>query len=267
MVVRRLVVMFLALAVLVAPLSPAIQAAQAGGSSEMTEREEFLDKWVINGNAIGGALGATLGQYLGTVMFPGPVGWVVGSLVGGLVGGIVGNLIDNQFGGAYNYAAFDRPPIEDGGLVIEGAGTWEQALYQTDLWVVSGGGIMSLVAHFGVNLLAPFVPGGLGRFLSSYVGIFLFDAFFGTIGDNLDGLIDGGKIGAEIDEALENRKDEDERRPRAPSPFKVATRDRPDADTEARRQAYQEYMDHVEAGTERTAAGRAAYETYRALAE
>lgn len=195
---RRFFVLFLAFCVLLAPLSPALEAARAGERSESTE---FLDKWILNGGSIGSAAGATIGQWLGTVMAPGPVGWVVGSLIGGFIGGIVGTLIDNQIGGAYNYTAFDRPPLEDGGLILEGVGPWEQGFYQVDQWVIQGGNIMSLVGHFGVNIIGAMIPGPMGRFLSSYLGIFLFDAIFGTIGDNLDGLIDGGRVGREIDRA------------------------------------------------------------------
>ncbi len=272
----------LALAVLLAPVSPWVSASLAedggdrrGRSEEYQEpksddpTKDFIDKFVINGNAIGGAAGATIGQWLGTVMLPGPVGWVVGSMAGGLVGGILGNVIDNQVHLGYNYAAFNRPPMESGGLILEGVGPWEQAFYQVDQWVVNGGGIASLVAHFGVNLVGGFIPGPLGKFLQSYIGIFVFDAIFGTLGDNVDGMIDGGLIGRKLDEANGDGP-KAASAPRsafagasAPGNSKLG-----DAGTKAERdEAYREYMALVKAGRSGSAEAKAAYERYRDLAD
>lgn len=275
--VGRIGTLFLALALLVAPVAPWIDAARAeenrggdptGQSHDDSRTKDFVDKWVINGNAIGGAAGATLGQWLGTVMLPGPVGWVVGSMAGGLVGGILGNVIDNQIHNGYNYAAFDRPPMESGGLILKGVGPWEQGFYQVDQWVVNGGGIASLVAHFGVNLVGGFIPGPLGKFLQSYIGIFVFDAIFGTLGDNVDGMIDGGLIGRKIDEAkgLGPFADASTRGSFAGAPS--GSSELAGAEKRAERdEAYRKYMALVKAGSERTAEAKAAFDRYRELSD
>lgn len=268
---KRLTTLLLALAVLMAPLGPTLGVAlaaeaPAAATQEAETRADFLDKWILNGGSIGSAVGATLGQYLGTVLAPGPVGWVVGSLIGGLLGGVIGTLIDNQIHNSYNYTAFDRPPLEQGGFVLEGVGPWEQGLYQVDQWVISGGAIGSLVGHFGVNLFGSLIPGGLGRFLSTYLGIFLADAFFGTIGDNLDGFIDLGLLGREIDNARDGDPDDEaEAGPAAASDAAA----RPDLDgvlDGVRADAYRDYLALVEAGKGQSPEALRAYDRYRALA-
>lgn len=227
-----------------------------GEETETTE--DFLDKWVLNGGSIGSAAGAILGQVLGSVLFPGPIGWVVGSTLGGFLGGIVGTLIDNKIHKAYNYASFDRPPIDDGGLFLEGAGFWEQTLYQIDQWVISGGTVGSLVGHFGANMLGAVLPGGVGAFLSSIGGVFLINLLFGTIGDNLDGLIDMGKIGERVDDVREERRLAAEAEVR-PSESPAAP-----ASSEDRREAYQRYLDLMRMGEGQSAEAREAFERYQA---
>ncbi len=179
-------------------------AAEAASPREEGGFRDFLDKWIINGGSIGGAAGATIGQIIGSALLGGPAGMIVGSVVGNLVGGVAGTLIDNSINKAYNYASFDRPPLGRGGMVLKDAGEWEQFFYQIDQWAISGGGILSYIAHFGVNLLGPLVPGPIGAFLSSYLGIFVADAVIGTIGDDIDALIDGGDLGAFMDRRLES---------------------------------------------------------------
>lgn len=268
--------LWLSLCILVAPISPLLPQVFAAGvpsvqelvqraedeavpgspdAQEATSTKDFIDKWILNGGSIGGAAGATLGQWLGTVLLPGPVGWVVGSIIGGFVGGIVGTLIDNSIHKGYNYASFERPPLEQGGLVLEGVGAWEQRFYQVDQWLINGGSIGSFIGHFGVNLIGAAIPGPLGSFLSSYLGIFLFDVVFGTVGDNLDALIDGGKIGREIDKAqagesgAEITSDEDAAKPplvgRAYKKLLEAIgQDRgKDSERESVEDAYQQYLE------------------------
>jgi hypothetical protein len=264
---KRLTTLLVAMAVFLAPLGPTLGPVLAAETQEVESTADFMDKWILNGGSIGGAAGATLGQYLGTVMMPGPIGWVVGSLIGGLVGGVVGTLIDNQIHRAYNYTAFDRPPMESGGLVLEGVGPWEQGLYQVDQWVISGGNIGSLLGHFGVNLFGAFIPGGLGRFLSTYTGIFLADALFGTIGDNLDGFIDLGLLGREIDKArgtdVGDDEDEDEA-PDAPAAASTAAgRDALDRALDTvRQQAYKTWISLSEAGEGQSSEAQEAYRRF-----
>lgn len=258
---RRIYIALLAFMVLLAPCSPGISAALAEGNPPTETTSDFIDKWILNGNSIGGAAGATIGQWLGTIMAPGPVGWIVGSLVGGMIGGIIGTLIDNQIHNAYNYASFSRPPLEDGGFWLEGVGPWEQAMYQVDQWAISGGGLASLVAHFGVNLLGAAIPGPAGKFLSSYAGIFLFDAIFGTLGDNVDALVDGGDLGRELDEHFGTAVDDGPDAAAAPRGAFVEGEDPVERD-EARRQAYKRYTDLARQGKGSSPEGQAAYLEY-----
>ena len=76
---------------------------------------DFLDKWVISGNAIGNSVGAVIGQTVGAAVFP-PFGWVVGSFLGTMVGGLIGTYCDNKRHKGYNYGAFNRRPVGEGGL-------------------------------------------------------------------------------------------------------------------------------------------------------
>lgn len=263
--IRWILTWLLAWAVLLAPVSPQLGTALAAGSSESapdapgaqdsTNAKDFIDKWILNGNSIGSAAGAILGQMLGTVMFPGPVGWVVGSMIGGMVGGVIGTLIDNKIHNAYNYSSFDRPPLESGGFILEGVGPWEQAFYQTDQWVISGGGIGSLIGHFGMNLFGSFLPGPLGAIGKSFGGLFMVNVITGTIGDNLDGMIDLADVGREIDIAhgtdVESASQE---RPAASGDSALKT---------AKRALYEQYRDLVTAGKGQSAEAREIYERYR----
>ena len=217
---RRLATMLLTLCVLLAPLSPTLGPVFAEDKfftlGEETENTaDFIDKWILNGNSIGSAAGAILGQYAGALVFPmGPAGWMLGSIIGGLLGGVIGTLIDNQINQAYNYSSFNRPPLEDGGFILEGVGFWEQTLYQIDQWVISGGGIGSLTAHFGLNLFGNLLPGPLGKIAVSGAGLFMGNVVAGTIGDNIDATVDMAVVGRRLDEEFGTEAAE---RPGAPS--------------------------------------------------
>lgn len=256
---RRMATLFLAFLVLLAPLSPTLGPVLAGEDKFFTMGEEtettadFIDKWILNGNSIGSAAGAVLGQYAGAMLFPmGPAGWILGSIIGGMIGGVVGTLVDNQINKAYNYSSFNRPPLEDGGFILEGVGTWEQIFYQTDQWVVSGGGIGSLVGHFGLNLFGHLLPGPLGKFAVSGVGLFLGNVVTGTIGDNLDATMDMAVLGRKLDEELGTGPDsESAGRPAAPQSSGVS------------RELYEETVGRLGGDAPWSPEARQAYEQYK----
>lgn len=251
--------LLLAFFVLLAPLSPTLGPVLAGEDKFFTTGPEtestadFIDKWILNGNSIGSAAGAVLGQYAGAMLFPmGPAGWVLGSIMGGMIGGLVGTLIDNQFHNAYNYSSFNRPPLESGGLVLEGVGTWEQTLYQVDQWVISGGGIGSLAGHFGLNLFGHLLPGVLGKFAVSGLGLFLGDVVAGTVGDNIDATLDMAVLGRKLDEELGTGPDsESAGRPGAPEASATT------------KELYQATVDRLASDAPWSRESRQAYEHYR----
>jgi hypothetical protein len=258
----------MAAVLLLAPLRPTLGAILASDNQPTQTTEDFLDKWILNGGSIGSAAGAILGQLLGTVLFPGPVGWVVGSIVGGFVGGIIGTLVDNKIHNAYNYTSFERPPLEDGGLYLEGVGKWEQGFYQVDQWAISGGTLGSLVGHFGANLLGSVLPGPFGVFISSIGGIFLTDVIFGTLGDSLDGMIDLGLLGRKIDEAQEDSGDTSPAAPETSTLDAAVSRARGEVSTEnsdTRREAYKQYLELMKMGQGQEPEARRAFERYQAL--
>ena len=178
---------------------PAPEAAKEADIREVPETKnawDFIDKWVISGNAIGNAAGAVLGQTIGAALFP-PLGWVIGSFVGSTLGGMVGELIDNKIYKAYNYAAFNRPPFGEGGLYLRGVGPYEQLFYQIDARGLNLGNIFTNITHFGLNLMARSVPGA-GWMMKPGL-LMAADYFAGVLGDNIDGLVDLATIGGEID--------------------------------------------------------------------
>ncbi|MBI4858674.1 MAG: hypothetical protein HY815_00120 [Candidatus Riflebacteria bacterium] len=179
------------LSVLVAspcPAQPAVGPAVGPVSESRNEKVRgFIDKWVLNGGNIGGAIGAVAGQALGTALFPGPTAMVLGSFVGNQIGQIIGEYTDNKVGEAYNYAAFNRPGLgqDGGGFILPNAGPYEQAFYQLDRWVISGGFLASMGMHFGLNYLGRVVPGG--QILLRPLTMIIADYVAGSIGDNIDG--------------------------------------------------------------------------------
>lgn len=254
---RRMATLLLAFFVLLAPLSPTLGPVFAEDKIFTTGEEtestaDFIDKWILNGNSIGSAAGAIIGQYLGVLVFPmGPAGWMLGSVIGGLIGGVVGTLIDNQIHKAYNYSSFNRPPLEDGGFILEGVGFWEQTLYQIDQWVISGGGIGSLGAHFGLNLFGHMLPGPLGKIAVSGVGLFMGNVVAGTIGDNVDAMVDMAVVGRELDEEFGTTASD---RPGAPSA--------PESSTTSQ-ELYQKTVENLAGDAPWSPEARAAYEQYR----
>jgi len=177
-----------------------IQAANSKNSddSEGSKTSRFLDKWIINGNAIGNSIGAVIGQSLAMLAF-GPAGLIVGSIVGSLMGGYIGNAIDDRTGIAINYTAFNRPPVTQGGIWLENVGPWEQFMYQFDAYVLNGGAIAGLSVNLLMNTMARTIP-GLGM-LANPILLALTMYFAGTVADNIDGMMDLGLIGRRIDEA------------------------------------------------------------------
>ncbi len=172
------------------------EAADIRPVPETKNAWDFVDKWVISGNAIGNAAGAVLGQTIGAALFP-PIGWAIGSFIGSSIGGMVGELIDNKIYKAYNYAAFNRPPFGEGGLYLRGVGPYEQLFYQIDARGVNMGNIFTNITHFGLNLLARSIPGASWLIKPGF--LVACDYFAGVLGDNLDGLVDLASIGGEID--------------------------------------------------------------------
>ena len=166
-------------------------------ASENEKLADFVDKWVISGNAIGNALGAVAGQALFSVLF-GPAGWAIGSMVGGFAGGLIGEYMDNKIHKSYNYSAFNRPALgEPGSIVLENAGPYEQLFYQIDSRVIVGGNITAFISHMGLNCMARAVPGC--GFLGKPLLLFTADYLAGILGDNVDGLMDFSSVGAELD--------------------------------------------------------------------
>ena len=188
----RLIAICLALGMIVLLLPGNLRAANG------EKLADFVDKWVISGNAIGNAIGAVAGQALFSVLF-GPAGWAIGSVVGGIVGGLVGEYIDNKIYKSYNYAAFNRPALgEAGSVILDDAGPYEQLFYQIDSRVVVGGNITALISHMGLNCLARTIPGC--GWLGKPLVLFTADYLSGILGDNIDGMMDFSSVGAELDE-------------------------------------------------------------------
>ena len=168
------------------------------------EVADFVDKWVISGNAIGNALGAVAGQALFSVLL-GPAGWAFGSMVGGIAGGLIGEYVDNKIHKSYNYAAFNRPALgEPGSVILENAGPYEQLFYQIDSRVIVGGNITSFVSHMGLNCMARAIPGC--GWMGKPLLLFTADYLAGILGDNVDGLMDFSSVGAELDHIHEARE-------------------------------------------------------------
>jgi len=195
---KRLLVAVLVLVAFVAP-SPATCQSLINDGPASEGPADFVDKWVISGNAIGNSVGAVAGQMLVTALF-GPAGWVVGSLVGSFAGGMLGEYVDNKIHKSYNYAAFNRPPLgEPGSLILKDAGPLEQLLYQIDARAINGGNMATFAAHFGMNLIGRSIPGCAG--LLNPVLMIVVDYLAGILGDNLDGLVDPSAVGARLDRA------------------------------------------------------------------
>ena len=173
-------------------------------ASQNEKLADFVDKWVISGNAIGNAFGAVAGQALFSVLF-GPAGWAIGSLVGGFAGGLIGEYVDNKVHKSYNYSAFNRPALgEPGSIILENAGPYEQLFYQIDSRVVVGGNITAFISHMGLNFMARAVPGC--GFLGKPLLLFTADYLAGILGDNVDGLVDFSSVGAELDAIHEEKE-------------------------------------------------------------
>jgi len=200
-VLRRAVVVPLLLAFTLTLLPAPLPAADDDSTDPSTRDRamNFVDKWVINGNAIGNAIGAVAGQMLFAMCFGGPFAIVAGSILGSIVGGYIGAAIDDRMGIAVNYAAFNRPPLTQGGTWLSGVGPYEQFFYQIDNWVINGGNIAGLSVHFLLNAMARTIP-GLG-ILASPILLAVSNYVAGTIADNMDGLVDLGLIGRKIDSA------------------------------------------------------------------
>jgi len=158
---------------------------------------DFVDQWVLSGDAIGNALGAVTGQMLFSALF-GPAGWAVGSFVGGYAGGLMGEWVDNRVGRAYNYASFSRPPFgEPGNIVLRNAGPMEQLLYQVDARGVVGGNLAGMGMHYALKLAARSTP-GLGVLMNPVV-LFVADYVAAIVADNGDGMVDLAAVGAVMD--------------------------------------------------------------------
>lgn len=221
----------------------------------------FFDKWIINGGNLGGAIGAVMGQFLMGAICPGPVGLVVGSLLGNQIGQLIGEYMDNKVYRAYNYAAFNRPALgEPGSVVLEGAGRWEQSFYQVDRWIISGGGLATMAAHFFFNFAARTVPGA--GFFAMPLFLILGDYVAGNIGDNVDGLIDLSLLGRKIDKMKGNTLEVDTHAPSAPGDARPTIAESTllvhDCD-----QAYRELQAAMASGDQ--AAIQSAYGRYQAL--
>jgi uncharacterized protein YcfJ len=171
----------------------------AASTDEGSKFANFADKWLVNGNAIGNSIGAVVGQSLIGLAFGGPVGLFLGSVIGSTVGGYLGNMVDDRVGLAINYTAFNRPPVTQGGLWLEGVGPWEQFLYQFDAYVLNGGAIAGIGANLLLNTMARTIP-GMGA-LANPIILVLASYFAGTLADNVDGMLDLGLVGRRIDVA------------------------------------------------------------------
>lgn len=169
--------------------------------SERTRSQKFIDKWILNGAALGSAIGSLVGVFVFQTFIPGPVGLILGTLVGGTIGSLIGSYIDDRKGEAINYSSFERPPVTKGGMWLKDVGPWEQFMYQIDAWVINGGGLAANISHIGLSLLARAVP-GIGAWLSP-VMIAVSDYVAAVIGDNIDGTVDLGNIGRKWDGAAE----------------------------------------------------------------
>lgn len=229
-------------------LEPETTQSETGQPDTTQKVKNFVDKWIINGNAIGNAIGAVVGSMLFGLVFPGPVGLVAGSFIGSTLGGFIGAAIDDRVGIAVNYAAFNRPALTSGGVWLEGVGPWEQAFYQFDNWVLNGGNLASMACHLTLSFAARTIPGA--ACLAGPIFLMLADYVVGNVGDNIDGLIDLGLVGRKIDEA------------RGQAPV-VATEaaDRPagdgssDGDANLRlRDSYQSLLQTIKDGTRENAA-------------
>ena len=174
-----------------------VQAANAQSTGNKTS--DFVDKWLINGNAIGNSIGAVVGQSLVGLAFGGPVGLFLGSILGSTVGGYLGNMVDDRNGIAVNYTAFNRPPVTQGGIWLENVGPWEQFMYQFDAFVLNGGNIAGIGTNLLMNTMARTIP-GLGS-LANPILLTIVGYLAGCVADNIDGLIDLGLIGRRIDVA------------------------------------------------------------------
>ena len=177
--------------------------------SEPVERnssQKFIDKWLLNGGALGSAIGSIIGCFVFQTFFPGPVGLILGTLVGGTIGSLIGTYIDDRMGEAINYTSFERPPVTKGGIWLKGVGPWEQFMYQVDAFAINGGSIAANISHIGLSLLAKSVP-GVGAWLSP-VAIFVADYVAAVIGDNIDGNVDLGNIGKKWDNKKSSKESE-----------------------------------------------------------
>jgi hypothetical protein len=179
-------------------VSEHVQAANSQMSSG-NKTADFVDKWLINGNAIGNSIGSVVGQSLMALAFGGPVGLLVGTMMGSIIGGYIGNAIDDRSGIAVNYTAFNRPPVTQGGLWLEGVGPWEQFMYQFDAYVLNGGNIAGIGVNLAMNTMAKCIP-GLGS-LANPILLVIVGYLAGCVADNVDGMIDLGLVGRRIDNA------------------------------------------------------------------
>ena len=168
--------------------------------------QKFIDKWILNGGALGSAIGSIIGCFVFQTFFPGPVGLILGTLVGGTIGSLIGTYIDDRKGEAINYTSFERPPVTKGGIWLKGVGPWEQFMYQVDAFALNGGSIAANISHIGLSLLAKSVP-GVGAWLSP-VAIFVADYLAAVIGDNIDGNVDLGNIGKKWDQKKKAKESE-----------------------------------------------------------
>jgi hypothetical protein len=168
-------------------------------AEEISETSLFIDKWLINGNAIGNSIGAVVGQSLVGLAFGGPAGLFIGSVIGSTAGGWVGSLIDDRMGVAINYSAFDRPPVTEGGIWLKDVGPWEQAMYQVDALVLNGGNIAGIGSNLIMNIMARTIPGM--TMMANPILLTLVGYVTGTVADNIDGMVDLGLIGRQIDNA------------------------------------------------------------------
>ena len=170
---------------------------------ERTSGQKFIDKWLINGGALGSSIGSIVGVFVFQTFFPGPIGLIAGTLIGGCIGGMIGSYFDDRKGEAINYASFKRPPLTKGGMWLKNAGPWEQFMYQVDLWGLNGGSIASSATHIGLTTMARCIP-GVGPWLSP-LAIGVADYAAAVVVDNVDGKIDLADVGKKWDE--QNRRE------------------------------------------------------------
>ena len=215
-----------------------------------TSSQKFIDKWLINGCALGSSIGSIVGVFVFQTFFPGPIGLIAGTLIGGCIGGMIGSYIDDRNGEAINYASFKRPPLTKGGMWLKNAGPWEQFMYQVDLWGLNGGSIASSATHIGLTTLARCIP-GVGPWLSP-LAIGVADYAAAVIVDNVDGKIDLADVGRKWDEENKAKRATSNYRDN----YKTVIESMSGGDREAQRRAFEAYRSSY---AQRPSVGQRAY--------